>query len=112
VGFLLLGPRHESNLNVRCDCCNAEFIICLHYGTIISGERIERNDPARYSTRTFLTLPMEMKQKKLKPCCLNPWFKTEREQRRVKREILSKIRLRLRMQSLDELRGLLANRID
>ena len=55
---------------------------------------------------------MEMKQNKAAQNCPTPWFKTEREQQRVKREILSKIRLRLRMQSLDELRELLANKID
>jgi hypothetical protein len=49
IGWLLEGPRALGiNVNVKCNnlSCRHEFCIVLWHGTVVSGERLDRDEPA------------------------------------------------------------------
>lgn len=67
TGFLLEGPRALGiNANVKCanPRCRHEFCITIWHGTVVSGERIDRDEPRLYKDRIVIrenTKPRRLK---------------------------------------------------
>jgi hypothetical protein len=57
IGHFLEGPWALGiNVNVKCDnsACRHEFCIVLWHGTVVSGERIDRDEPRLYKERLVI----------------------------------------------------------
>lgn len=52
IGSLLEGPRGGCSMNTKCDNpdCRHEFNLAWHFGKILVGNRIDRDEPSLYKT--------------------------------------------------------------